>query len=99
MPNKSGGNNPGSPLDHARETVKALLSRAKKGGLITPAEVAKKAAAFTQKEAATLSARAYLEIRNKILKGDLPIGMALSRRQLATELNISVPPVTEALQQ
>jgi DNA-binding GntR family transcriptional regulator len=53
----------------------------------------------TQKSAASLSVRAYLEIRNKILKGDLPIGVALSRRQLATELNISVPPVTEALQQ
>jgi GntR family transcriptional regulator, rspAB operon transcriptional repressor len=48
---------------------------------------------------ASLSARAYLEIRNKILKGDLPVGVALSRRQLASELKISVPPVTEALQQ
>lgn len=48
-------------------------------------------------EPPSLAARAYLEIRNKILKGDLPIGMALSRRQLATELDISVPPVTEAL--
>lgn len=50
-------------------------------------------------ETPSFAARAYLEIRNKILKGDLPIGMALSRRQLATELKISVPPVTEALQQ
>ena len=40
---------------------------------------------------------AYLEIRNSILKGTLPVGMALSRRKLAAELNISVPPVTEAL--
>lgn len=47
----------------------------------------------------SLAARAYLKIRNQILKGELPIGMALSRRQLATELAISVPPVTEALQQ
>ena len=46
----------------------------------------------------SLSRRAYLEIRNKILKGDLPVGVALSRRKLATELNISVPPVSEALQ-
>jgi DNA-binding GntR family transcriptional regulator len=45
-----------------------------------------------------LARRAYLEIRNKILKGDLPVGVALSRRKLATELNISVPPVSEALQ-
>ena len=46
----------------------------------------------------SLAARAYLEIRNQILKGELPVGMALSRRTLATELNISVPPVSEALQ-
>ena len=50
-------------------------------------------------QASSLAARAYLEIRNQILKGDLPVGMALSRRKLAAELNISVPPVTEALQQ
>jgi DNA-binding GntR family transcriptional regulator len=47
----------------------------------------------------SLAARAYLEIRNQILKGDLPVGVVLSRRQLAQELHISVPPVTEALQQ
>lgn len=41
--------------------------------------------------------RAYLEIRNGILKGNLPVGVALSRRKLAAELRISVPPVTEAL--
>jgi DNA-binding GntR family transcriptional regulator len=41
--------------------------------------------------------RAYLEIRNGILKGSLPVGVALSRRKLGTELQISVPPVTEAL--
>jgi DNA-binding GntR family transcriptional regulator len=46
----------------------------------------------------SLAARAYLEIRNQILKGELPVGMALSRRKLAAELNISVPPVMEALQ-
>jgi DNA-binding GntR family transcriptional regulator len=49
--------------------------------------------------AISLAVRAYLQIRNKILKGELPMGLALSRRQLAMELNISVPPVTEALQQ
>lgn len=52
-----------------------------------------------KQEPTSFAARAYLEIRNKILKGDLPVGMALSRRQLAAELEISVPPVTEALQQ
>src|SRR5689334_3381230 len=46
----------------------------------------------------SLAGRAYLEIRNKILKGDLAVGEALSRRKLAAELGISVPPITEALQ-
>lgn len=46
----------------------------------------------------SLSLRAYLEIRNQILKGELPVGVALSRRNLATQLGISVPPVSEALQ-
>jgi DNA-binding GntR family transcriptional regulator len=47
---------------------------------------------------ASLAARAYLEIRDRILKGDLSVGMALSRRQLAAELDVSVPPIMEALQ-
>jgi DNA-binding GntR family transcriptional regulator len=46
----------------------------------------------------SLADRAYAEIRDQILRGDLPVGVALSRRKLAKELNISVPPVTEALQ-
>lgn len=46
----------------------------------------------------SLAVRAYLEIRDKILRGDLPVGVALSRRKLAEELDISVPPVMEALQ-
>jgi GntR family transcriptional regulator, rspAB operon transcriptional repressor len=46
----------------------------------------------------SLSGRAYVEIRNKILKGDLAVGEALSRRKLAAELGISVPPISEALQ-
>jgi DNA-binding GntR family transcriptional regulator len=41
--------------------------------------------------------RAYVEIRNQILKGDLGAGTALSRRTLAAELHVSVPPVAEAL--
>jgi DNA-binding GntR family transcriptional regulator len=49
--------------------------------------------------ATSLAGSAYLEIRNRILKGDLPVGVALSRRKLADELKISVPPVMEALQQ
>jgi len=46
----------------------------------------------------SLAKQAYLDIRDKILKGELSVGVVISRRKLATELNISVPPVTEALQ-
>jgi DNA-binding GntR family transcriptional regulator len=46
----------------------------------------------------SLAARAYIEIRDKILKGELAVGVALSRRELARELQVSVPPVMEALQ-
>lgn len=54
---------------------------------------------FSRKPALSLAGRAYIEIREKILKGDLVVGEVISRRKLAEELNISVPPVTEALQQ
>jgi GntR family transcriptional regulator, rspAB operon transcriptional repressor len=50
------------------------------------------------RDAASLAERAYREIRDRILKGELPVGVALSRRRLADELEISVPPVMEALQ-
>lgn len=46
----------------------------------------------------SLADRAYLAIRERILRGDLPIGSPLSRRQLATNLKMSVLPVGEALQ-
>lgn len=50
------------------------------------------------KAAVSLARRAYQEIRDRILKGDLLVGVALSRRQLAADLHVSVPPVMEALQ-
>ena len=37
----------------------------------------------------SLATRAYLEIRNQILKGELPVGVALSRRKLAFSRCIS----------
>lgn len=54
---------------------------------------------MSPRPAISLAGRAYLEIREKILKGELKIGEVISRRTLAEKLNISVPPVTEALQQ
>jgi DNA-binding GntR family transcriptional regulator len=49
-------------------------------------------------ETGSLAAWAYTEIRNWILKGELAVGVALSRRKLAAKLKVSVPPVMEALQ-
>lgn len=45
----------------------------------------------------SLSARAYQQIRDEILRGDLSIGDILSRRKLADRLNMSFLPITEAL--
>ena len=52
----------------------------------------------TQSEPISLSERAYHAIRDRVLKGELPIGAALSRRKLAVELGMSLLPVAEALQ-
>lgn len=49
-------------------------------------------------DAISLSERAYLEIRDRILKGQLILGTGLSRRKLAAELGMSLLPVAEALQ-
>lgn len=46
----------------------------------------------------SLATRAYLIIRERILKGQLALGTGLSRRKLAAELGMSLLPVSEALQ-
>ncbi|MEQ1731679.1 MAG: GntR family transcriptional regulator [Vicinamibacterales bacterium] len=53
---------------------------------------------MTQKvPSASLAATAYSAVRRRILRGELTLGQAISRRKLAAELGISFPPVTEAL--
>ncbi|HWF48581.1 MAG TPA: GntR family transcriptional regulator [Bryobacteraceae bacterium] len=47
---------------------------------------------------ASLSQKAYLQLRDKILRGEFPLGAALSRRGLAIELHMSFLPISEALQ-
>jgi len=47
---------------------------------------------------ASLADRAYLAIREWILRGELKLGAPLSRRQLADDLGMSLLPVGEALQ-
>jgi GntR family transcriptional regulator, rspAB operon transcriptional repressor len=51
-----------------------------------------------RKESVSLSEQAYMLIRDRILKGEIPLGAALSRRKLAAELGMSLLPVAEALQ-
>jgi DNA-binding GntR family transcriptional regulator len=45
----------------------------------------------------SLSERAYILIRDKILKGEFPLGAPLSRRKLAVEFNMSFLTVSEAI--
>jgi DNA-binding GntR family transcriptional regulator len=45
----------------------------------------------------SLAGRAYLAVREEILRGQLRPGTALSRRRLARDLGMSVVPVSEAL--
>lgn len=47
---------------------------------------------------ASLAQRAYEQVRSAILRGQLPLGSAISRRGLAAELGMSIVPVGEALQ-
>ncbi|NOT61296.1 MAG: GntR family transcriptional regulator [Acidobacteria bacterium] len=47
---------------------------------------------------ASLSAEAYIILRERILRGELPIGQVVSRRKIAVELGMSMLPVSEALQ-
>jgi DNA-binding GntR family transcriptional regulator len=49
-------------------------------------------------EPISLSEHAYMVIRDRILKGELKLGAPLSRRKLAAELNMSLLPLSEALQ-
>ncbi|HKX29862.1 MAG TPA: GntR family transcriptional regulator [Blastocatellia bacterium] len=48
-------------------------------------------------ETHSLANEAYLFVRERILRGELPIGKVISRRKLATELGMSLLPVSEAL--
>jgi DNA-binding GntR family transcriptional regulator len=45
----------------------------------------------------SLAAEVYGVIRRRILRGDLVIGEPISRRKVAADLSMSLPPVTEAL--
>ena len=46
----------------------------------------------------TMSEQAYARLREKILRGDLPVGAAISRRKLAGEFGMSFLPISEAIQ-
>ena len=46
----------------------------------------------------SLAGEAYVIVRERILRGELPIGNVISRRKLAAELGMSLLPVSEAFQ-
>src|SRR5438552_8799878 len=46
---------------------------------------------------ASLAAEAYTFVKQRILRGELVLGQAISRRKLAAELGMSFLPVSEAL--
>src|SRR5690349_10806780 len=48
-------------------------------------------------EHTSLSEKGYELIRQKILRGDYPLGAILSRRKLAVEFRMSFLPITQAL--
>src|SRR5947208_13998842 len=48
-------------------------------------------------ETPSLAAEAYNVVRQRIARGELVLGQAISRRRLAAELGMSFLPVTEAL--
>ena len=47
--------------------------------------------------AASLAAEAYEFVKQRILRGELPMGQVISRRKIAAELGMSFLPVSEAL--
>lgn len=49
-------------------------------------------------ETVSLAGEAYVTLRERILRGELPIGQVISRRKIALELGMSMLPVSEALQ-
>src|SRR2546425_11119677 len=46
---------------------------------------------------ASLAAEAYAFVKQRILRGELPMGQVISRRKVAAELGMSFLPVSEAL--
>src|SRR5216684_7825020 len=48
-------------------------------------------------ETPSLAAEAYSVVRQRIFRGELVLGQAISRRTLASELGMSFLPVSEAL--
>src|SRR6201986_1252140 len=48
-------------------------------------------------DAVSLASEAYETVKQRILTGQLPIGRPVSRRRLATELGMSLLPISEAM--
>src|SRR5246127_4788917 len=83
---------PSGRLSKHRPTVEP--SSNSEAGLKKPALVSNR----QRRPGESLAGRAYQQIRDEILRGDLAIGDVLSRRKLADRLNMSFLPITEAMQ-
>lgn len=83
----------------AKGIASSVSEDAEKGHVATEPELKKGARASNQLGGTgqSLSKRAYQQIREEILRGDLSIGDVLSRRRLAQRLNMSFLPITIAL--
>lgn len=77
-------------------SVLPMMSKAKR--LMAPPNPRSRIRIKESLNATSLSQKAYVQLRNKILSGELPLGAALSRRGLAVELHMSFLPISEALQ-
>jgi DNA-binding GntR family transcriptional regulator len=68
------------------------------GSALYSGECFRKGRIFMSADKSGLAERAYLGIREKILRGQLPFGASISRREISRELGMSTLPVSEALQ-
>ena len=80
-----------------RASIRKSVAQSKKKAK-TPSHGSRRGEKFSSNSPVSLAGKAYREIRNKILKGEFSVETVLSRRQIARELQMSLPPVYEAIQ-
>lgn len=76
------------------ELIRSMLTKSLRH---TTGPISRKSMRTREVAAGSLSEKAYVLIRNKILKGEFPLGAPLSRRKLASEFDMSFLPISEAI--